>query len=139
MKDQQSAGAVLFRNDSSERKFLLLNYPMGHWDFVKGKIETGETLNQTVLRETREETGINDLEFLDGFEFEIKYNFQFEGELIRKKVTFFLAETKTEKIIISDEHSDYVWLNFEEAMKKITFQNAKNLLIKANDVLTKDF
>ena len=139
MKDQQSAGAVLFRKVSSEKKFLLLNYPLGHWDFVKGKIESGETLIQTVIRETREETGIDDLDFLEGFELDIKYNFQFEGELIRKKVIFFLAETKTEKITISDEHLDYVWVSFDEALEKITFQNARNVLLKANIFLTKDF
>ena len=139
MKDQQSAGVVLFRKDSTGEKFLLLNYPLGHWDFVKGKIESGETLNQTVIRETREETGIDDIDFLEGFESDIKYNFHFEGELIRKKVTFFLAETKTKKITISDEHLDYVWVSYDEALKKITFQNAKNVLLEANNFLTKNF
>ena len=139
MKDQQSAGVVLFRKDSTEKKFLLLNYPLGHWDFVKGKIESGETFNQTVIRETKEETGIDDLDFLEGFESDIKYDFQYEGEAIRKKVTFFLAETRTEKIKISDEHLGYVWVNYDEALKKITFQNAKNVLLEANNFLMKNF
>ena len=38
MREQKSAGIVLFRNDSDKNEFLLLNYPQGHWDFVKGKM-----------------------------------------------------------------------------------------------------
>ena len=113
-------------------RFLLLNYPTGHWDFVKGKIEQGETLHQTAIRETREETGISDLEFVEGFEEKINYNFQFEGELIQKEVIFFLAKTKTHTVNVSHEHLDYTWLDYENALEKVTYQNAKNILSKAN-------
>ena len=137
MKDEQSAGVILFTNNTIKRQFLILHYPMGHWDFVKGKIELGETIKQTVHRETKEETGIEDLEFIDDFKSEIRYNFQFEGELIRKKVIFFLAKTKTKDVIISDEHLDYVWLSFQNALKKITFQNSRDILLKAENLLCK--
>lgn len=113
-------------------RFLLLNYPTGHWDFVKGKIEQGETLHQTAVRETKEETGISDLEFVEGFEEKINYNFQFEGELIQKEVVFFLAKTKTQTVNVSHEHLDYTWLDYENALEKVTYQNAKNILSKAN-------
>lgn len=113
-------------------RFLLLNYPTGHWDFVKGKIEQGETLHQTAVRETKEETGISDLEFVEGFEEKINYNFQFEGELIQKEVVFFLAKTKTDTVNVSHEHLDYTWLDYENALEKVTYQNAKNILSKAN-------
>lgn len=113
-------------------QFLLLNYPTGHWDFVKGKIEQGETLHQTAVRETKEETGISDLEFVEGFEEKINYNFQFEGELIQKEVVFFLGKTKTHTINVSHEHLDYTWLDYENALEKVTYQNAKNILSKAN-------
>jgi len=116
-------------------RFLLLNYPTGHWDFVKGKIEQGETLHQTAVRETKEETGISDLEFVEGFEEKINYNFQFEGELIQKEVVFFLAKTKTQTVNVSHEHLDYTWLDYENALEKVTYQNAKNILSKANKLL----
>ena len=67
MREQKSAGIVLFRNASNKNEFLLLNYPQGHWDFVKGKVEQGETPYETASRETKEETGISDIEFIDGF------------------------------------------------------------------------
>jgi len=94
LKKERSAGVVVCMEKPDGNRFLLLNYPTGHWDFVKGKIEQGETLHQTAVRETKEETGISDLEFVEGFEEKINYNFQFEGELIQKEVVFFLAKNK---------------------------------------------
>ncbi len=135
MIQETSAGIVLFRREKSKIFFLLLHYPSGHWDFVKGKKESGETHHQTALREAKEETGITDIEFVNNFEEWIEYNFQFEGELVQKKVVFFLAETKTKEIVISFEHQDFMWLEFDDAIKKITFDNAKKVLKKANAVL----
>ena len=129
-----SAGVVIFRKDS-KLLFLLLYYPSGHWDFVKGKIEENENTHQTVVRETKEETGITDLDFVDDFEESIEYDFQYEGELIHKKVIFFLAKTSIEKIKISHEHLDYVWLEFEDALEKTTYQNARSVLSRANQLL----
>lgn len=137
MIEETSAGVVLFRRENSKILFLLLNYPSGHWDFVKGKMEEGETTHQTAIRETREETGITDIIFLDDFEEWIKYNFQYQGELVNKKVVFFLAETKTEQVIISHEHLDYIWADYETAMEKTTFDNAKTILMKSKELLEK--
>lgn len=132
MKKERSAGVVVCMEKPDGNRFLLLNYPTGHWDFVKGKIEQGETLHQTAVREAKEETGISDLEFVEGFEEKINYNFQFEGELIQKEVVFFLAKTKTHTVNVSHEHLDYTWLDYENALEKVTYQNAKNILSKAN-------
>ena len=135
--NEKSSGAVIFRDTSEGIVFLLLHYPSGHWDFVKGKMEKGENPLDTVIRETKEETGISDLNFVDGFEENIEYDFQFEGELIHKKVVFYLAKTNTEKITISHEHLDFVWLDYKSALEKITYQNAKSALSKANQLLIK--
>ena len=64
MKEERSAGVVIFLEKPEGIHFLLLNYPTGHWDFVKGKIEQGENNHQTAIREAKEETGISDLEFI---------------------------------------------------------------------------
>ena len=133
--EETSAGAVIFRENNNSRTYLLLHYPSGHWDFVKGKMEEGESSHETVIREAQEETGIEDLEFINGLEEEIKYDFQFEGELIHKKVIFYLAKTKTEEITISHEHQDFLWLNYEDSMKKITYDNARSILSKAEKLL----
>ncbi len=135
MINQTSAGVVLFQNVSSEKLFLLLNYPQGHWDFVKGKIEENETLYETARRETKEETGISNIEFIDGFEENIEYDFRFKREDVHKKVIFFIAKTDTKKIRLSHEHNDYLWLGYNDALKKTTYQGSKNVLIKANEFL----
>jgi 8-oxo-dGTP pyrophosphatase MutT (NUDIX family) len=136
MREQKSAGIVLFRNDSDKNEFLLLNYPQGHWDFVKGKIEQNETSHETALRETKEETGITNIEFVDGFEESVEYDFRFKKEDIHKKVIFFLAKTNEKNIKLSHEHNDYLWLEYNDALKKTTFENAKNVLTKANEFLS---
>jgi 8-oxo-dGTP pyrophosphatase MutT (NUDIX family) len=137
LKKERSAGIVLYLEKPDGCLFLLMNYPTGHWDFVKGKIEQGENEYQTAIREAKEETGISDIEFVEGFEENINYNFQFEGELIYKEVVFFLAKTKTETVKISHEHLDYTWLDYKNAIEKITYQNARNILSKANNLLQK--
>ena len=136
MRKQKSAGIVLFRNISNENEFLLLNYPQGHWDFIKGKVEQNETPHETAIRETKEETGITNIEFVDGFEESVEYDFRFKKEDIHKKVIFFLAKTNEKNIKLSHEHNDYLWLEYNDALKKTTFENAKNVLTKANEFLS---
>ena len=115
---------------------LLLHYPSGHWDFVKGKMEKGESTHQTAIREAKEETGITDITFIENFEEWIEYNFKHQGELVQKKVVFFLAETKTKEVKISHEHSGYTWLDYNSSMEKTTFDNAKTVLTKAQKLLS---
>ena len=134
MKEEISAGIILF-NEIGDKEFLLLNYPSKHWDFVKGKMEKDETPHETALRETKEETGISDVEFIDGFKEEIEYYFYADNQEIHKKVIFFLGKTKTMDIILSHEHLDFIWLNFDDALEKITYKNAKNLLKKSRKFL----
>jgi len=135
VKNEQSAGIIFFRKIQERVDFLLLNYPSGHWDLVKGHIENNEKSKEAAIRESNEETGITDINFIDGFEEEIEYYFKYDNETIHKKVIFFLAETKQENIILSNEHLDFIWLEFNEAMKKITFETASGILKKANDLL----
>ena len=137
MIEETSAGIVLFRKEDSKNLFLLLHYPSGHWDFVKGKMEKGESTHETAIRETKEETGITDVNFVEGFEEWIEYNFQYKKELVHKKVVFFLAETTTKEVNISHEHLDFTWIDYNTAMEKTTFDNAKTVLTKAQMLLTK--
>ena len=137
MIEETSAGIVLFRKEDSKNLFLLLHYPSGHWDFVKGKMEKGETTHETAVRETKEETGITDVNFVEGFEEWIEYNFQYQKELVHKKVVFFLAETTTKEVNISHEHLDFTWMDYNTAMEKTTFDNAKTVLTKAQMLLSK--
>ena len=136
MIEETSAGIVLYRKENTKKLFLLLHYPSGHWDFVKGKMEKNETTHETAIRETKEETGITDIVFIKKFEEWIEYNFKYQGELVQKKVVFFLAETKTKEIKISHEHSGYTWMDYNLSMEKITFDNAKIVITKAQKLLS---
>ena len=133
--DERSAGIVLFREDNTKKMFLLLHYPSGHWDFIKGRIEKNEQLKEAAIREAQEETGITDIEFIDGFEEKIQYSYQYDGRPVRKEVVFFLAKTKTVDVKISDEHLDHIWLEFDDAYEKTTYQNAKSLLRKSKSLV----
>ncbi len=134
MLEERSAGTILYQESPSGKMYLLLNYPSGHWDFVKGNIEKGETFRQTVLREVREETGITDIDFIDGFEDKVEYYYQRDGEVIHKEVVFFLASTKTNDVVLSHEHRDYIWLNFNDTLKKLTYKTAQRLFKKVKDL-----
>ncbi|MDE1725444.1 MAG: NUDIX domain-containing protein [Thaumarchaeota archaeon] len=134
MLEERSAGAIIYRQSPQGKMYLLLNYPSGHWDFVKGNIEKGEVLKETVLRESREETGITDITFVDGFEDKVEYHYQRDGQVIHKEVVFFLATTNTDKIILSFEHHNYTWLGFEEALAKLTYKTAQNVFKKVKDL-----
>ena len=132
MPFEKSAGAVIFRKENKKIYYLLLHYQAGHWDFPKGIIEKGEKIEETAKREIREETGIEDIKFVEGFKNWIKYFFRVKGKNIFKIVTFLLAETKEKKVKISWEHIGYKWLPYEEALSQLTFKNAKEILKKAN-------
>ncbi|MBI2522909.1 NUDIX domain-containing protein [Candidatus Woesearchaeota archaeon] len=134
MKREKSAGAIVFRKEK-EIRYLLLHYEAKHWDFPKGHIEKNETDEQTVKREIQEETGIKDVEIVKDFKEKIHYYYKFEGELITKTVMFYLAKTDEDQVKLSFEHIGYAWLPYEKALGKLTFENAKEILEKANNFL----
>ena len=147
MPREKSAGAIIYRIKDNMPHYLLLHYPSGHWEFAKGHIEEGENPEDAAKREIQEETGLTDIAIVPGFKEYIKYFFRNNYDLkkedkekapwIFKLVVFYLAQTKTEQVKISDEHVGFVWLPYQEASKKLTFKNAKNLLKKANEVIVK--
>ncbi|MCW4046355.1 MAG: NUDIX domain-containing protein [Candidatus Bathyarchaeota archaeon] len=135
MFQEKSCGAVVFIKKDAGITFLLLHYEAGHWDFVKGNMEPGESERDTVLRELQEETGIIDAEFIEGFREKVEYFYRRQGATIHKQVIFYLIETRMEEIKISYEHVGYTWVNYEQAMEKLTFKNAKDVLQKAHEFL----
>jgi len=134
---EKSCGAVIFINNQEKTRYLMLNYTAGHWDFVKGNQEVNETEKQTVTRELMEETGITDAHFIDGFRESINYFYRRQGQTINKEVVFFIIESNVEEVQISFEHIGYIWLDYKQTMEKLTFKNAKDVLLKAHDFLQK--
>ena len=122
----------MFKAGDKGPLFLLLRYPAGHWDFPKGNIEKGETPLDTMHREVREETGLKEVRPVEGFERVIEYYYNRGGRRVHKQVTFFLAESAEDKVTLSFEHQDFVWLNYEDAMRVVTYSNSKRLLDAAH-------
>ncbi|MFC1608573.1 bis(5'-nucleosyl)-tetraphosphatase [Patescibacteria group bacterium] len=147
---EKSAGAVIYREENGETFYLLMKYRNFHWDFAKGHMEKGETLKETALREAEEETGISDLEIKKGFKKNIYYCYRAKGNEreerkrdgrginIVKRVVFFLAETKTKEVELSHEQIAYLWLKYDEAVEKVTYENAKKMIRAANEYLKKN-
>lgn len=132
MPKEFSAGVIIYRVEKGDPKYLILQHERGHWDFVKGNVEPNEKLRDTMIREAWEETGIQDLKFDDAFENKISYFYKREGKTIYKEVVFHLAETQTQQVKISFEHVGYTWLNYDEALKKLSYENSKKTLRKAH-------
>ena len=137
MPKEKSCGAVVFIQHKEGIRYLLLHYEAGHWDFPKGHQEKNEKEEMTAAREIKEETGIEDIELVDGFREVMAYFYKRGGETIHKEVVFFLVQSATEKVTISKEHIGYGWLGYEHAFKRLTFNNSKELLRKANQFLYK--
>ena len=132
MIEERSAGVILF-NKTEGIQFLILKYPSGHWDFVKGNIEEGEEEEETVKRELFEETGINNLEIHQGFNEKAEYNYYKKNNKEHKIVSYYLAETNQKQVKLSFEHLDHKWSNYEDTIKLITFGNSKEILKKGNE------
>ena len=143
MQKEKSAGAIIFRLEKREPFYLLLRYPSvkpkkEYWDLPKGHMEKGEQEKDTVVREVAEETGLHDIEFFTGFRKEIRYWFQANDQKISKTVAFYLAQTKQKNVTISSEHLGFLWLGYEGAREKLTYENAKQVLKEAHDFLQKE-
>lgn len=139
MRREFSAGAVVYFKDESEPclEYLVLHYGSSHWDFPKGKLEPGESNEMAAIREIHEETGLV-VELDKNFEHKLFYKFRSrEGELVSKQVTFFAARAQTKDVVLSDEHTAYQWLSYEEARRILTYDNAVNLLDIAHAFITK--
>jgi len=130
MPVERSCGGVIFK----DKKYLLLKYGWGHWGFVKGNIEKGESLEETFFREAEEEAGLKkeNLKILEGFMEKISYFYKREGKTIYKEVIYLLAESNTYDVKLSHEHTDFAWLDYENALRRITYENDRNVLRKAH-------
>ena len=135
--DEISIGSVLYILDTNFNvNYLILNYSYGHWDFPKGNIENGESELDTIKREIMEETGITDINFIDDFRQQISYRYKKKFKLVNKLVIYYIVETKSNKVVLSFEHVNFVWLNYNDALNRLSFDNSKKILKNANEFLS---
>ena len=138
LEKEFSAGAIIFRKEKEQKLFLLIYSGRNKiWGFPKGHIEPGETEKNAALREVKEETGITELKFVDGFREEDIYQAisnrgPSKGSTIEKHSVYFLCEAKTMNVAVDgSEIADYKWLSMRDAEKLLAFDSLKRILRKA--------
>ncbi|NNF52145.1 MAG: NUDIX domain-containing protein [Gammaproteobacteria bacterium] len=113
-----SSGAVVVRESGGGLRFLLLR-AFDHWDFPKGIVEDGEEPLAAAQREIEEETTLCDLEFAWGETF-IETGPYSRGKTAR----YYIARTFCANIELPvnpelgrAEHSEYRWVDYDEAIR----------------------
>jgi 8-oxo-dGTP pyrophosphatase MutT (NUDIX family) len=135
VRTERSAGLIVFRFRGGSREYLLLDYGR-YWEYPKGHVEKDEDDLTAAIRELAEETGITDVDPIEGFHHEIAYFFRDKRKgLIRKTVAFFLGRTSASEIKISPEHVGAEFLTYELAMQRLSYANSKKALEAANAFL----
>ncbi len=138
MKKEKSCGAVIYRLWKNEPLYLLVRYKIdqNYWGLTKGHMETGEEELDTARREIYEETSIQDLTFIDGFREVISY---YPSYNVFKEVVFFLAQTSEIEVkSLCDEHDEFSWLSFQNALERMSYEKDKSILIKAHQRIAKN-
>lgn len=110
---------------NSEGQILILRRPEGVWQFAGGRVEEGERWDDGLLREVREETGINDLQIGSVLMVD---NFEWQSQQLYS--VYFLCHTQTAAIRLSSEHIEYRWLDRDDDLQQINFWH-RNLRILA--------
>ena len=140
---ERSAGVIVYRfsrggGATREREYLLLDYGR-YWDFPKGHVESGEDDLAAAVRELQEEAGIapDQARIVDGFAKQITYFFRAHGRLVRKHVVFFAAETDVSdrQITISHEHVGFGFFAYDQALAKLKYPTARQVLEAAHAFL----
>ncbi|MBX8631506.1 MAG: NUDIX pyrophosphatase [Thermoplasmata archaeon] len=115
-------------------EYLLLRRPDsrgGVWGPVTGHVEKGERLLDALQREIEEETGISELTYIIDLRVPFRYS---KGEQNVEEHSFGV-QVNTKDVRLSNEHSAYSWLPYEEAMARLTWPNQKTSLQVLNDMI----
>ena len=130
---EKSAGAVVYTVSDGKIEYLLIKSQNGDVGFPKGHIEQGENEESAALREIYEETSIR-AELTDDFKAKIEYTMP-NGKI--KTVIYFTAVYANQMPKHNDgfEHNEYMLLEYDVALKSLTFENTKEILTKANEFI----
>jgi 8-oxo-dGTP pyrophosphatase MutT (NUDIX family) len=113
---------------------LLLQYPQGHWDFPKGHVEETDADHfATTRRELAEETGIEEIHFVEDFVERSEYSYRHKGKKHTKQVYWYLAETERITVTLSHEHRGHMWLDWDQAEEQLTHDETRKILKNARN------
>lgn len=126
MKDEIVASGGLLIDE--RKRVLLVHRPRyDDWSFPKGKLDPGETIEEAALREVKEETGLTCriIRKLATSRYRTRHN----GKLHSKVVHLFLMERTGGRIRVPKHEVDRAaWLEFDEAMKLLSYEQDRKLL-----------
>lgn len=94
---------------NEEGRVLLLKATYGHkgWGLPGGSLEPGETIHEALVRECREELGVDiEILYMSGMYFHKAYN--------SHACIFRCNIQKDSKLVLSNEHSEYKYFSFDE-------------------------
>ena len=124
MKKEKSCGCIILNN---KNQILLILQNAGHWGLPKGHVEEGETEEQTAIREVKEETNV-DVIVDTNLRYRMVYN---PKEDVEKEVIYFIAKnTSNDCKPQVEEVQEMKWLDIDNAINTITYENSKDLLKK---------
>ena len=109
--------------EENKGKYLLIqrsensNNFKGQWETPGGKIDQGESFEDALVREIREETALSVT--LDSVAGAIDFDVPTKPD-IRIAVLYMKAHTDSDSVEISNEHQDYQWLLLSEFPKNLT-------------------
>jgi len=142
-RQETSAGGVVFRMAPAAEAgtlrplFLLIRDSYRNWGFPKGHVEQDELPEAAALREVAEETGLRGISLRGPVE-TIDWYFRFRGRLIHKVCHFFLMET--DEAETSPQRAEGItacrWSPYDEACQVISYANARDVLRRANEMIT---
>ena len=127
----------IFRIEDDEMKFFLLKrsahkiFP-GLWQMVSGHIQKGETAVRTALRELHEETGLQPVRFWVSPNINSFYSPDDDSITM---IPVFAAKVESENVLISNEHSEFKWLNSEEAKILLAWEGQR----RSVDIIKESF
>ena len=125
MNEEICAGGIILR----QGKFLALQRHNGVWLLPKGHVDPGETLEETALREVKEETGLTAR--LGPKLGQTEYSHMEDGKVHYKKVHWYLMESDSEEIKREEDiFTDIRWFDQLE-IDRLTFIHDRELVKKA--------
>ena len=129
-----SAGGIVIRSVGGRRELVVGRRRRERdgvtWTLPKGTPNTGESLEETAVREVAEETGLA-VRIVKPFD-AIEYWFVQTGVRIHKTVHYFLMEPLGGDISRHDHEFEFVrWLPFDEAPALLTFETERALVARA--------
>lgn len=112
---------------------ILFIFRLGKWDLPKGKVEVGETLEESAIREVEEECGISKLTIINHLK-DTYHLYELNNKMVIKQSVWYEMKTDdASKLIpqIEENITDARWMTNEEIQKEVmknTYPSIKEII-----------